>query len=274
MKDPGRDCGSARHTLTGNFRLYPAFQSTHLRRKRDLLVYLPPGYETHPNRRFPVLYLQDGQNLFDGATAYIQDQEWGVDETAERLIRTGAIEPLIIVGIYNAGDHRIDEYTPTLDERHGRGGKADAYAAMLTSELKPFIDSEFRTRRGPENTGLGGSSLGGLLTLAIGLRHSSTFGKLAVMSPSLWWDNEFILRRAREVPEKLPLRIWLDMGSEEGEGYMRQARDLRDMLESKGWTDGLDLQHWEAMGAGHSEAAWAQRMEQVLRFLFPMGSRG
>jgi predicted alpha/beta superfamily hydrolase len=257
------------HTLTGNFRLYRDFESRYLRRKRDVLVYLPPGYDARPNRRYPVLYLQDGQNLFDAATSYIRGQEWCVDETAERLIRTGAIEPLIIVGIYNAGEYRVDEYTPTLDERHGRGGKAHAYGAMLTRELKPFIDAEFRTRRGPENTGLGGSSLGGLLTLAIGLRHSRTFGKLAVMSPSLWWDNEFILHRTREVEEKLPLRIWLDMGSEEGEEHVRQARDLRDVLESIGWVEGLDLQHWEAWGAGHTEAAWGKRMAQVLCFLFP-----
>lgn len=262
-----------RHTLTGNFQLFEDFQSRYLRRKRNILIYLPPGYETHPNRSYPVLYLHDGQNLFDSATSYIQGEDWGVDETAERLIRTCAIEPLIIVGIYNAGEYRVDEYTPTLDEGCGRGGRADAYASMLTRELKPFVDARFRTRRGPENTGLGGSSLGGLLTLAVGLRYSRVFGKLAVMSPSLWWDNEFILRRTREVPRKVPLRIWLDMGSEEGERNVRHARDLRDSLAAKGWTDGVDLRHWEAPGAGHSERAWSQRMAHVLCFLFPARAR-
>ncbi len=187
------------HTLTGDFRLFKGFQSKYLTRPRELLIYLPPGYKARPNRRYPVLYLQDGQNLFDGATSYMQGQEWRVDETAEKLIRTGEIEPLIIVGIYNTGDHRIDEYTPTTDHRRARGGKAHLYAAMLTRELKPFVDHEFRTRRGPQNTGLGGSSLGGLLTLTIGLQLPHVFGKLAVMSPSLWWDNELALQRARAV---------------------------------------------------------------------------
>ncbi len=257
------------HTLTGNFRLYRDFHSRYLKRDRDILIYLPPGYSARESHRYPVLYLHDGQNLFDAATSFIQGQEWGVDETAEKLIRTGAIEPLIIVGIYNTGDQRVDEYTPTLDTVRGCGGKADAYALMLTRELKPFIDAQFRTRRGPQNTGLGGSSLGGLVTLWIGLRYPHVFGKLAVMSPSLWWDNEYMLRTVCRRPmAKLPLRIWLDVGSEEGEEHVRQTRDLRDTLESSGWKEGTDLQHWVAWGAGHSEAAWAARLAQVLRFLF------
>ena len=261
------------HTLTGNFRLYRGFKSKFLPRRRDILVYLPPSYDSRRGRRYPVLYLQDGQNLFDGATSYVPGQEWCVDETAEKLIRTGKIEPLIIVGIYNAGEHRIDEYTPSADASRARGGKSHLYGSMLQREVKPFIDREFRTRRGPENTGLGGSSLGGLLTLTLGMQLYRVFGKLAVISPSLWWDNELALRRAKDLDRKLPLRIWLDMGTEEGETCVRHARELRDVLERKGWVQGVDLQHWEAPGAGHSEAAWARRMSQVLRFLFPGEAR-
>ncbi len=102
-----------RHTLTGNFRRHERFHSNFLPADRDVLVYLPSGFEDHPDRRYPVLYLHDGQNVFDGATSFVEGQEWHVDETAEELIRKGAIQPLIIVGIYNTGVHRLDEYTPT-----------------------------------------------------------------------------------------------------------------------------------------------------------------
>jgi enterochelin esterase-like enzyme len=108
------------------------------------IVYLPPGYERHSNRTYPVLYLQDGQNVFDGETSFIYGQEWRVDETAEWMIRTGQIEPLIVAAIYNAGDARIDEYTPTIDRAIHRGGKADAYLNFLIHEIKPFIDRRFR----------------------------------------------------------------------------------------------------------------------------------
>ena len=257
-----------RHTLTGNFRTFKEFKSDYLPDTRDIFVYLPPGYEVDIVHRFPVLYLQDGQNLFDGATSY-QGDEWRVDETAEELIRASKIEPLIVVGIYNAGVHRIDEYTPTVDEERNAGGKSYLYSKMLRREIKPMIDRQFRTLPGPENTGLGGSSLGGLVTLNIGLRFPQVFGKLAVISPSLWWGDQLMLKRVQALPGPLPLRIWLDMGLEEGEQCVANCRRMRNALEAKGWVQGKDLQHWEYPGAGHNEAAWAARMGQVLEFLFP-----
>ena len=235
---------------------------------RDIFVYLPPGYETDVEQRYPVLYLQDGQNLFDGATSYCGD-EWRVDETAEQLIGELRIEPLIVVGIYNAGAHRIDEYTPTVDEERNAGGKSYLYSKMLRREIKPMIDREFRTLTGPENTGLGGSSLGGLVTLNIGLRFAQVFGKLAVISPSLWWGDQLMLKRVEALPGPLPLRIWLDVGLAEGDSCVEDCRRMRDALEAKGWVEGEDLQHWEYPGLGHTESAWAARMGQVLEFLFP-----
>ncbi|MDQ6678722.1 MAG: alpha/beta hydrolase-fold protein, partial [Acidobacteriota bacterium] len=148
-------------------------------------------------------------------------------------------------------------------------GKSLLYGEMLTREIKPMIDREFRTRKGPGNTGLGGSSLGGLVSLEIGLRYSQVFGKLAIMSPSLWWDDEVMLRRVQALDGRLPLRIWLDMGLEEGERCVADTRHMRDALEAKGWVEGIDLQHREYPGAGHTEAAWRARMGQVLQFLFP-----
>lgn len=256
------------HSLTGQFSYHPGFVSRFLDAPRDVIVYLPPQYDWQPEARFPVLYMQDGQNLFDGATSFVPGQEWQVDETAETLIRNGEIEPVIIVGIYNTGDHRIDEYTPTRDA-FSRGGKAHLYARLLIEELKPMIDGSYRTRPGARDTGLGGSSLGGLVTLAIGLTHPEVFGKLAVHSPSIWWDRRVILDVVRDIKQKPNQRIWLDVGTQEGTRTHLDARRLRDALRKKRWRIGEDLAYMEAEGAGHNEAAWAHRVGPMLRWLFP-----
>jgi predicted alpha/beta superfamily hydrolase len=261
------------HTLTGEFRAHKNFHSRFLPSDRDVLVYLPPGYDADKKKRYPVLYLHDGQNLFDGATSFIKGAEWGVDETAQRLITGGAIEPLIIVGVYNTGRDRVDEYTPTADARYKAGGKADLYGRMLVEELKPFIDSEYRTRRDAKQTGLGGSSLGGLVSLYLALKYPRTFGRVAVVSPSVWWDDRVIVREVEALKKRPRLRIWLDMGTKEGgneaEEQTRNARALRDALVRKGWKEGSDLKYFEAEGAEHNERAWAARVEPMLRFLFP-----
>jgi predicted alpha/beta superfamily hydrolase len=258
---------SSPHTRTGEFRSHPGFQSHFLPVDHDVLVYLPPGYDADTERRYPVLYLHDGQNLFDERTAF--SGEWGVDEAAQALITAGEIEPLIIVGIYNAGAYRIEEYTPTRDRAKRAGGKAKLYGRFIVEELKPFIDHEYRTLADAANTGLGGSSLGGLVSLYLGLLYSGIFWKLAVLSPSVWWDNRFIVRRVRALATKPPTRIWLSSGTEEGEDVLEAARRVRDALLAKGWTLGDDLAYHEEEGARHEEAAWAALMPDVLRFLFP-----
>jgi predicted alpha/beta superfamily hydrolase len=260
------------HTLTGDFRRHPKFRSRFLPSEHTLLVYRPPGYHEDRTRRFPVLYLHDGQNVFDRATS-ATGEEWSVDETAERLIESGAIEPILIVGIYNAGHRRIDQYTPTHDPKKKMGGKADAYARMLVQEIKPFIDRRYRTLRSAMNTGLGGSSLAGLLTLHLGLRYPTVFSRLAVLSPSVWWNDRGIVREVDSLPAKLPIRIWLDSGTGEGHDVTRDARLLRDALVRKGWVIGQDLAYLEAEGGHHNEQSWAKRVEGVLRFLFPAAGK-
>ena len=250
-------------------RKHPAFQSTFLADARDLVVCVPPGYDEDATRRYPVLYLHDGQNLFEGATAFVPGQDWHVNDTAEELIKAGIVERLIIVGVYNTGQHRIDEYTPTRDRRQRAGGDAGLYGRMLTEELKPFIDGEYRTLPDPSNTGLGGSSLGGLVTLYLGLQHPDVFGKLAVLSPSVWWDNRVILKIVRMTSPKPRLKIWLDIGTREGDETVRDARALRDELVKAGWRSGEDLVYAEIPEAGHNEAAWAARVGPFLQFLFP-----
>ena len=171
------------HTLTGTVKRYPGFRSEILGLERRIWVYLPPTYDEEPERRFPVLYMHDGQNVFDGATSYIAGKEWEADETAERLIEEGRIEPLIIVAVDHAGVARVEEYTPTADRR-GRGGKVDQYGRMLVEELKPWVDETFRTRPGREDTGIAGSSYGGLASVWVGLTHADVFGKIAALSTS------------------------------------------------------------------------------------------
>ena len=264
-----------KHTLTGNIKRHRAFASKILGNRRDVLVYLPPGYRRLSGQRYPVLYLHDGQNVFDAATSFA-GVEWGVDETAERLIKENLIEPLIIVAVANTGEKRVDEYAPTRGvievkaKRKKRSkGLAREYGHFLIDELKPYIDRKYRTKPGPEFTGLGGSSLGGLVTLAIGILYPHAFRRLMVMSPSIWWDGFAIYRLVDSIEQKPPLKIWLDTGT--AEPGWEQARELLNRLIEKGWKFQKDLQYMEAHRAGHSEAAWAARVEPALQFLFPPG---
>lgn len=253
--------------LKSRLRLHQQFSSRVENEKHDFIVYLPPTYDAEPDRRFPVLYMQDGQNLFDPATAFAGNA-WHMGETTDALIMAGEIEPLIIVGIYNTGEHRIDEYTPVKDKRLG-GGEADAYGQMLAEELKPFVDRTYRTLPGAADCGLGGSSLGGLVSLYLGLRYTWLFSKLAVMSPSVWWRNRAILKTVAQIRRKPELKIWLDIGTKESPRALPDAQELNVALVKKGWIEGQDLRYFEAPDAGHNEMAWAQRVGPMLKFLFP-----
>jgi len=262
-----------KHTLTGNIKRHRGFPSKILGSRRDVLVYLPRGYRRFLRQHYLVLYLHDGQNVFDAATSF-SGVEWGADETAQRLIRKNLIEPLIIVAIANTGDNRIHEYAPTrgvIDAKAKRKkrsrGLARQYGRFLMEELKPYIDNKYRTKREAEFTGLGGSSMGALLTLALGLWFPDVFTRLMVMSPAVWWDDEAIVRMVEELDHKVPLKIWLDTGTNET-GWER-AGALRDRLIAKGWRLRDDLQYTEIEGGHHSEAAWAARVDPALRFLFP-----
>jgi predicted alpha/beta superfamily hydrolase len=257
--------------LIDQIRVYEEFTSPILPGTRKVFVYRPPGYDEDSGRRYPVLYMHDGQNLADPTEAF-GGRPWEVDKTAQRLILSGEISPLIIVGVHNAGAGRIDEYTPVPAERgrmRGRGGKADDYGRMIIEDLKPFIDAEYRTRPEREFTGLGGSSLGGLVSLYLGLKRPDVFSRLAVMSPSVWWANNQIIREAAKIGERLPLRIWLDIGKREGPKIKHQVRALKEILLANGWRSGEDFAYFEFPNAYHEESAWAARFGEVLKFLYP-----
>lgn len=248
-------------TLTPNMRVHN-FRSQILSQERHLLVWLPPGYGENAERRYPVYYMHDGQN------AYLN---WRIDEMAQALIESGELEPLILVGVYNGGTHeaRYRDYTPTRDPNVKTSGGADAYGRMLVEEIKPLIDSQYRTLTDAANTGLGGASLGGLVSLHLGLKHPGTFGKLALMSPSVWWDDGVAVKSVKKLAAKPAVWIWLDIGTAEGDRAAGDVKRLRDALVAKGWVLNSDLKYFEAKGAEHSEKAFAARAGQVLTFLFP-----
>jgi len=251
-------------------RLHRGFQSHHLPDARDLIVYLPPGYGEGPQRTYPVLYMQDGQNLFDPNTSFIKERTWEMREQADEVIEAGEVEPLVIVGIYNTGDRRIAEYTHERDWQRG-GGEAERYGRLLTEDLMPWIARRYCIRTERASTGLGGSSLGGLVTLYLGLRHAHRFGKLAVMSPSVWWNHKSILgylnERAPQVWERP--KMWLDVGEKEGQRTLQDAEMLARRLRANGWIQGQTLAFERVPDGTHDEASWARRVKPMLRFLFP-----
>ena len=255
--------------------------SPQLRNRRDVDVYLPSSYAS--GIAYPVVYMKDGQNLSDPATAFAGT--WDLDATIDRLACRG-IEA-IYIGVHNAGRHRLAEYSPFPDPRHG-GGEADAYLAFLVDTLKPRIDRLFNTRRDRESTAIVGSSMGGLVSLYAYFRHPSVFGRAAVMSPSIWFGQGAILDFIEDA--RVPRgRVYLDVGTGEGAGTVRDVRRLGRLLVRKGFrrrrrpargtqearllagerrsSTSSELRYVEDAGARHTEAAWAWRVEGALAFL-------
>ena len=251
-------------------RLHKAFKGQHLPDDRDVIVYVPPLYEEDHQRIYPVLYLHDGQNLFDGRTSFVPGRTWQVLEHADAAINAGEVEPLVIVGIYNTGERRLAEYTHEYNWQMG-GGEADAYGNLITRELMPWIANEYRVRQDRAGVGLGGSSLGGLVSLYLGLRYPTVFGKLAIMSPSVWWNHKSILGYLNEHAPQLWERpkVWLDVGDHEGQKALRDVEHLARRLKANGWKPGETLHFEMARGGTHDEASWATRVRPMLKFLFP-----
>lgn len=250
--------GDRPHTVVGSLRIMPEVWSPQLNNARDVLVYLPPSYHGS-DRRYPVIYMHDGQNLFDRGTGFA-GQEWEVDETMERLSGEG-IEA-IVVGIYNTQD-RIQEYNPFAEVRHGLG---KAYLAFIIDTIKPMIDRDFRTLPDRETTGIMGSSMGGLISIYGFFQRPDVFGFAGVMSPSVWFGSGAIYTTVHERPFA-PGKIYLDNGTREN-----SARKLNATLIEKGYLPGKTLLYVVEGDAEHNEAAWARRLPDALRFLLPSNS--
>ena len=258
--------GSAGAELTGNIvgniRRLADVESPELGTRRDVLVYLPPSHAVS-GRHYPVVYMHDGQNLFDDATSFAG--EWQVDETMERLAGEGL--EAIVVGVPNMGPERANEYSPFRDER-GAGGRGDAYLAFLVDTVKPLVDAQFRTRREAGQTGIMGSSMGGLISLYALLRRPDVFGFAGIMSPSLWFARGAIFGVA-EAAGPLAGRVYLDTGTAEGREHLRRAREMAQLLRRHAPHPRRQLRYVEDRGAGHNEHAWARRFERAIRWLLP-----
>jgi predicted alpha/beta superfamily hydrolase len=253
--------------------------SPQLRNRRDVDVYLPGSYASGVD--YPVVYMQDGQNLSDPAAAFAGT--WDLEATIDRLAWRG--RDAIYVGIHHAGRRRLAEYSPFPDPRHG-GGDADAYLSFVVDTLKPRLDRMFHTRRDRDATAILGSSMGGLVSLYAFFRYPWVFGRAAVMSPSIWFGQAAILDFIRDA--RAPRgRVYLDVGTGEGAGTLRDVRRLGRLLVRKGFrrrravrpatrrdggsdrrsTAASTLRYLEDAGARHTEAAWAWRLEGALDFL-------
>jgi len=241
------------------------FESKILGNTRDLTIYLPPGYDERDARRYPVLYMQDGQNLFDGRRAFAGNP-WRLGEAVDEAVGKFAAEPLIIVGLDNTGPARVDEYTPSRDHERG-GGRADDYGRMIIEEIKPMIDERYRTRPDADSTAIGGSSLGGLVSFYLLLKHPNVFRRGAVMSPSVWWNGREILGQVERLGDGERPRIWLDVGGKEGRDAVADVRALHQRMLAKGWNN-KNYHYHEEKKADHNEHAWAHRSPMMLEFLF------
>lgn len=256
--------------VTGRVLVHRGVRSSHLARPRDVWVWLPPGYDAG-RTRYPVIYAHDGNNLFDPRSAFL-GREWKLDEIADGLIRAGHLPKLIIVGVGNSPD-RIDEYTWVRGASDGQpvGGRGAAYARFLVEELKPAIDRRYRTRPAAADTATLGSSLGALISLYLGIHHADSFGRVALVSPSVWWADRAALKDARAIPTGL--RVWLDIGLREGDPgspppAVANARALLAVLEDRGYAEGANLAYYEDAQGSHDEPSWSRRAPRILRFLF------
>jgi predicted alpha/beta superfamily hydrolase len=258
---------------TGDLRLHE-FRSRVFSNTRFLRVWLPPGYDDPKNagRRYPVLYLNDGQNLFEPSTSFT-GVDWQVDETGDRLIREGAVPPMILVGIDNAGRDRIREYMPHRSLQpvmmRVRGSR---YPDFLFKDVMPFISRNYRVASGAESTGLGGSSLGALISLYTVQVRPGMIGRLLLESPSLWASSRQLIRDSRGI-KRWPERIFLATGTAEAGRQDRDQSQVDDVRELAAILRraGLDSKRLMLMiddGASHHESAWARRFPQALEFLF------
>jgi predicted alpha/beta superfamily hydrolase len=258
---------------TGDLRLHE-FRSRIFRNARFLRVWLPPGYDDPANAElhYPVFYLNDGQNLFEASTSFT-GVEWQVDETGDRLIREGVVAPMIIVGIDNGGKDRIREYMPhrSLQPMMLRV-QGTRYPAFLFKEVIPFMVRNYRVADGPENMGLGGSSLGALIALYTAAVCPGAIGRLLLESPSLWASNRQLIRLSRGV-KRWPERVYLATGTAEAgrkdkdQSMVDDVRELAAILRRVGLDD-TSLRLVVEDGATHHESAWAHRFPQALAFLF------
>jgi predicted alpha/beta superfamily hydrolase len=248
----------------GKLTIIPGFASPQLNNSRNLRIYLPASYEENPAKRYPVLYMHDGQNLFDAKTAAF-GVEWSIDETVNRLVATGVMDEIIVVGIDNSPD-RIPEYTPCCDPKYG-GGKLDAYQGFVVDTVKPYVDKTLRTLPGKETTAIMGSSLGGIASVLIAQHKPDVFSKAGGVSSSFWWNNKDMVAHP---PARVAVKFYLDAGGKDD--GLAETTLVRDAMLKQGYRADTDLLFFADPGGSHNEKSWAARVDKPLAWFFPWGS--
>ena len=249
--------------IVGNLCTLGPVRSELLGNERPLYVWVPSSYHENGDRSYPVLYMQDGQNLFSDELAF--GREWQVDEQMARLGSLGL--EAIVVGIPNAGEQRMAEYSPFCDGA-GNPGRGDQYLQFLFDDVMPLIQRTFRVTHTRETTGIMGSSLGALISLYAFFRHRERFGFVGAMSPALWFNNCALLELI-ERETFVEGRIYLDIGTAEGDEHIAHVQQLHGGLLRKGYRPGETLFYVEEDQASHDEEAWARRLRTALYFLLP-----
>ncbi|MBF9237965.1 alpha/beta hydrolase [Hymenobacter sp. BT683] len=242
------------------------FQIPELGRSRRVLVYLPADYAKKPKQRYPVLYMHDGQNVFDEATSY--SGEWGVDETLDRLRALGQ-DPssCIVVAIDNDNQHRSDEYIPWRNTEIKAGGQGGAYVDFLARTLKPYIDARYRTRPDAAHTGIAGSSLGGLISVYAALKYPRVFGRVGAFSPAFWVCNDSLVAFAKTHPAAAATRFYFVCGPKESETMLPLMTAWRDKLRAQG-VPASNLSFHAPADGEHREWFWQREFPAAYQFLF------
>jgi len=245
--------------IIGDIEYIHEFYSIHLKTERDILIWFPLSYY-ESNKEYPVLYMHDGQNLFDPHTSFI-GYDWKVDEVTTKLIKENSINEIIIVAIYNTKD-RLEEYNYFTD-------KGKRYARFIIRELKPFIDEKYRTNPKASGTGIMGSSMGGLISFQLFWNFPKIFGKAACLSNSFWVDNGAVFKMVNEADSLITSKnkLYIDCGTEEKELFGDFIKMIK-ILSDKNFNLDSNFKFYIDKGGHHSERDWAKRLHIPLKFLF------
>ncbi len=255
-------------SIVGDVRIIEDFNIPQLKRTRRIWVYLPPGYDKS-KKRYPVLYMHDGQNLFSDSTSFFG--EWGVDETLEELIAKKKISKMIVVGVDNS-EYRLNEYTPFGFDYHGHEiiPEAEQYGIFLVETLKPHIDENYRTKPDRKHTAVSGSSMGGLVSTYLGVKYQDVFSKVGALSSSFGVCRDEMIKFIEQNPKQYSMRFWLDMGSEEAGNMELNENQIPviNALLNAGWKKDKEVRFEVYKGAVHNETYWRARFDEVLLYLF------
>jgi len=254
------------HTAQPNVQVLAPLMIPGLDRQRTVRLYLPPSY-ANSKERYPVLYMHDGQNLFDAATSFLG--EWEVDESLNSLAQARHLD-LIVVGIDNGGEHRNLELAP-FDNENGKA-EGDAYLAFIVEVVKPYIDAHYRTKSGRDDTGIMGSSLGGLISHYALLRYPQVFGKVGVLSPSYWYAPPLYAFTAAHPPAR-DSRWYFYAGGAEDEHMVDDLQRMLGVMRAGGLAPAAMTVH-VVPGAAHNEAAWRAEFPRAIEWLFGNGGNG